>query len=253
MIKLNDKVNVSKNLELGYLGTVVGIYDSEVYKYKVEFNIEGFRRVIDFKEGELVVMRNTCESGINVGDAVELLRKIEKLSMMTPSGEVGVVKEKDVNIHGEEIFLVEHDGREGFFERGEINKLYLVKAIQNIDEYQKLSQRTLNKENIDEYQKLSQRTLNKDLSKVETLNNMIYGLIGESGEVVDAFKKHLFQGHELDINNVKEELGDIMFYIVNLCSQLDLNMSDVLQGNLYKLGKRYPEGFETERSVHRDV
>ena len=52
---------------------------------------------------------------------------------------------------------------------------------------------------INEYQKLAMTTLNKNLSKKEVLINGVMGLCGESGEVIDIVKKHLAQGHELDI------------------------------------------------------
>lgn len=105
---------------------------------------------------------------------------------------------------------------------------------------------------IKEYQEKSKRTLNNDLSHEQLLSNMIFGIVGETGEVVDLLKKHLYQGHELDWFNIREEIGDVMFYIVNLCSLLGTNLDQVLQENYDKLLKRYPEGFEVERSINRE-
>ena len=104
---------------------------------------------------------------------------------------------------------------------------------------------------IKEFQDISFRTMPKNLWFPDILVNMCMGISGESGEVIDLFKKHLFQGHSLDKKKVAEEIGDLMFYIVNLCTLLDLDMRVVLQGNVDKLKKRYPNGFEVEKSINR--
>lgn len=44
-----------------------------------------------------------------------------------------------------------------------------------------------------------------------------------------------------------------MFYIVNLCTMLDIKMEDVLDYNVEKLQKRYPDGFDRKRSINREV
>lgn len=103
-----------------------------------------------------------------------------------------------------------------------------------------------------DYQEKSKRTLNYNLTENEMLSNMIFGIVGETGEVVDILKKYLYQGHELNIEHIAEELGDIMFYIVNLCNLLNLDLETIIEGNYNKLLKRYPEGFSVERSVNRN-
>ena len=102
-----------------------------------------------------------------------------------------------------------------------------------------------------DYQESSQRTLNNNLLKNEQIANMLLGINGEVGEVTDLFKKHFYQGHELEIGKVAEEIGDVMFYIVNLCNLLNLDLEVVIENNYYKLLRRYPEGFEKERSINR--
>ena len=104
---------------------------------------------------------------------------------------------------------------------------------------------------IEEYQRQSKRTLPTNFSDVELIKNMCFGLGGETGEVLDIFKKYFYQGHSLDKNMIIDELGDIMFYIVNLCTLLDISIINVLEHNIEKLNKRYPRGFETERSINR--
>ncbi len=103
-----------------------------------------------------------------------------------------------------------------------------------------------------EYQKLAMTTLNPELNKNDILINGVMGLCGESGEAIDIVKKHLHQGHELDRQKLVNELGDIAWYLAETAYALDVDLDKILEQNIAKLKARYPEGFDTERSVHRD-
>ena len=105
---------------------------------------------------------------------------------------------------------------------------------------------------INEYQKLAMTTLNPALRKKDVLINGVMGLCGESGEAIDIVKKHLAQGHDLDRDALIKELGDIAWYLAETATALDVSLEEVLTRNINKLKKRYPEGFSSERSVHRD-
>ncbi len=102
-----------------------------------------------------------------------------------------------------------------------------------------------------EYQKLAMTTLNPELSKKDVLINGVMGLCGESGEVIDIVKKWLAQGHELDKQKLAKELGDVAWYLAETAYALDIPLDEILQGNLDKLKKRYPEGFRTTDSLNR--
>lgn len=175
--------------------------------------------------------------------------------------------------------------------------------------------------NILDFAKACPRTLNdcKDL-----LTHMEFGIFGEIGEVVDLKKKEFFHGHAKNNDKLMEELGDVLFYCVNLLTLTDplflekfekefplvesidelsnelvfesdydkylmlvlasseilntneekelamliyslilaigvvmrsegLDIEDCFQANVDKLLKRYPNGFETEKSVNRTV
>lgn len=101
------------------------------------------------------------------------------------------------------------------------------------------------------YQELAMRTMNKNAKKEKQIINAALGLAGESGEVADLIKKWQFQGHELSAEKVKNELGDICWYIALMATALDFTLDEVLQMNIDKLKNRYPDGFEVERSIER--
>ena len=105
---------------------------------------------------------------------------------------------------------------------------------------------------INEYQKLALTTLNPELKDKDILINGVMGLCGESGEAIDLVKKHLAQGHELDKEKLAKELGDIAWYLAETAYAIGYPLEDVLQMNIDKLKKRYPEGFCTACSLNRE-
>ena len=104
---------------------------------------------------------------------------------------------------------------------------------------------------INEYQSLAMTTLNPELDKKDVLINGVMGLCGESGEVIDVVKKWLAQGHELNREKILAELGDVAWYLAEVAYALDTPLEEVLEGNINKLKKRYPEGFDTDKSINR--
>ena len=104
-----------------------------------------------------------------------------------------------------------------------------------------------------EYQTMALRTLNPALDKRDVLLNGVMGLCGEAGEAIDLVKKHLHQGHALDREALLKELGDIAWYLAETAHALDADLETVLWGNIDKLRRRYPEGFDTEKSIDRTV
>ena len=105
--------------------------------------------------------------------------------------------------------------------------------------------------NINEYQKLAMQTLNPALTPQEVLMDSALGLCGESGEVADLLKKHLMQGHPFDQNEFAKELGDVAWYLAEAATALGMDLETILQMNIEKLKRRYPEGFDVEKSIHR--
>ena len=74
------------------------------------------------------------------------------------------------------------------------------------------------------------------------LLHMAVGVSGEAGELLDAIKKHVIYQKPLDVENVKEELGDLLFYMSNLMQSVGLSFEEVLQHNVDKLSVRYSSG-----------
>lgn len=105
----------------------------------------------------------------------------------------------------------------------------------------------------DAYQKLAERTAkrtNND-NDVQRYANFGMGLAGEAGETCDYLKKVVFHGHELDKDQLCKELGDVLWYVATLATTAGLSLGEIARANVVKLQLRYPNGFDSERSVNR--
>ena len=96
--------------------------------------------------------------------------------------------------------------------------------------------------------------LTLDQNSAETLHAAM-GMVTEAGELMDAVKKHIIYGAELDMVNVKEELGDLFWYIAIIIRQLggaEL-YSEIQQTNIDKLEARFDGKFSEFRALNRDL
>lgn len=84
------------------------------------------------------------------------------------------------------------------------------------------------------------------------LLNGALGLSGESGEVADLVKKWIFHGHYLDVEKVAEEISDVSWYIAIAAHAIGYTLDDIFRMNIDKLKRRYPDGFDKNRSIHRE-
>ena len=104
----------------------------------------------------------------------------------------------------------------------------------------------------DDYQRAALRTARTDeFDKDKLLLNGVMGLCGESGEVIDLLKKSVFQGHEFDKEEMILELGDCLWYSSLIAHALGCRLSEVMEKNIGKLKKRFPDGFDKARSINR--
>lgn len=98
---------------------------------------------------------------------------------------------------------------------------------------------------LNQYQKLSRKTA----IYPNAGSNYVYpllGLVGETGEVAEKFKKVL-RDNEGAIDNQKKleimaELGDVLWYLSNLAAELDLSLEIIAAKNLEKLNSRKVRG-----------
>jgi NTP pyrophosphatase (non-canonical NTP hydrolase) len=106
----------------------------------------------------------------------------------------------------------------------------------------------------DSYQVLAWRTMRKDLDKEDQILNCALGL-AEVGELQNIIKKAIYHGHgftEATKDKIKDECGDILWYLSCLVFIFDFDLSEVLAFNIRKLEKRYPElEFSIKRSIER--
>ena len=106
---------------------------------------------------------------------------------------------------------------------------------------------------LNEYQAFAQRTSRKDISPDDHLFNGILGLAGETGECADLVKKCFFQDGRDIREDLKDEAGDVLWYVVEVISAMGWTLEEVAKHNVEKLKRRYPEGFSVDRSLHREV
>ena len=84
---------------------------------------------------------------------------------------------------------------------------------------------------------------------IQRLLTASVGISAESGEFMEIVKKMIFQGkpcNEDNLEHLKIELGDIMWYVAQACMALEVDMDEVLDTNIKKLEKRYPDGHFAE-------
>lgn len=84
------------------------------------------------------------------------------------------------------------------------------------------------------------------------LLHAILGVCGEAGEMLDPVKKSMFYGKPLDVDNIKEEAGDLLWYIGGpLCRALGCTLEELARANVAKLQKRYPEKYTDQAAIDR--
>lgn len=105
------------------------------------------------------------------------------------------------------------------------------------------------------YQEKASRTLAAIENGTGILDelHMVLGMQTEVAEIADVYKKHIAYGKELDLTNIKEEIGDALWYFANLCNMRGWDMRDIMATNIAKLEARYEKGFTSEKAINRDL
>ena len=102
--------------------------------------------------------------------------------------------------------------------------------------------------NIKEFQEVSKRTMKWD--EFSHLHCAL-GVAGEVGEVVDIVKKSHFYNKPIDHAHLEEEIGDVMFYMVNLASYYGLDFEEILEDNAKVLEQVKSHSYNDKDAVTR--
>jgi NTP pyrophosphatase (non-canonical NTP hydrolase) len=105
---------------------------------------------------------------------------------------------------------------------------------------------------LERYQELANRSAGAGGEGEQRLIVAALGLAGEAGEFANLVKKMTAHGHPFDTDSLKDELGDVLWYLAEAATSSGLNLGEIAQENVDKLIKRYPEGFSQENSLNRD-
>ena len=103
---------------------------------------------------------------------------------------------------------------------------------------------------MNEYQKAAARTMNPALYREQQAYHALHGMTGEVGEIHSLYQK-AYQGHIIENEHLKKELGDLLWFIAEYCTAMDWTLEEVAQMNIDKLKARYPEGFSEDKSLNR--
>lgn len=103
---------------------------------------------------------------------------------------------------------------------------------------------------LNEYQKQAERTIDRDMGTQAMTLHSLHGMVGEIGEVHSLYQK-MYQGHAVDKEHAKKEIGDLLWFIAEYCTAQGWELDEIAQMNIDKLIKRYPDGFDAKRSINR--
>ena len=103
---------------------------------------------------------------------------------------------------------------------------------------------------LNEYQTAAQRTMDMRRSPRDNGYHALHGMVGEIGEIHSIYQK-FYQGHEIDNDHLKKEVGDLLWFIAEYCTAKGWTLDEVAALNIEKLKARYPKGFDEEHSLHR--
>ena len=89
----------------------------------------------------------------------------------------------------------------------------------------------------EEYQEQARRTQRKDIPLWALREHAMFGLSSEVGEVMGLHQK-VHQGHPLDETALRLEIGDVLWFVAELCDAYGWSMEDVARANIQKLRNR---------------
>ena len=106
---------------------------------------------------------------------------------------------------------------------------------------------TEQKRALKEYQDLCRMTAKRFDTPEKEILTWGLGISGEAGDVASCIKKTF--AHDNDQKQgIRENIGDTLWYAAMICNFFDWDMHDILEENISKLRKRFPDGFTTEKA-----
>lgn len=125
------------------------------------------------------------------------------------------------------------------------------------DLYQKLAGRTECSQSAARQRYIIPRNLSDDRLAGDTelavrFNHGAIGIVKEGGELLSLLEKWLHYGQGLDVERVKDELGDVMWYVALVANCLELSLDEIMEANIRKLSVRYPERYTDLCALNRD-
>lgn len=98
---------------------------------------------------------------------------------------------------------------------------------------------------LSQYQELCKLTAKKFENPEKEILTWCLGIAGEAGDVASCIKKTFAHDNDQSLG-VRENIGDTLWYAAMICNFFSWDLQDILNDNLEKLKKRYPQGFALE-------
>ena len=210
-IEVNDFINSTKDTEDHWLDIFEKILKKEVYE----------------------------ETGLQIKN----IGYVSNLAFIRPNGFSTLIVSLSAEHSSEEIKLNKEELVEHAWVTLEEAKEYdLIENIyEQIEKVHKIKTNN-SKITLQEYQRACDRTVKEFENETRKILTWGLGIAGEAGDVAGCIKKTFI--HKNDVSEgIRENLGDTMWYIAVICNYFKWDLQEIIQENVNKLMKRYPEGF----------
>lgn len=106
---------------------------------------------------------------------------------------------------------------------------------------------------LNDYQAAALRTAPEGTTPYHDLLHGTLGVATEAGELLDVVKKHHAYNKEIDRTNLREEIGDVLWYLALLARSLGTDLDSIAATNVAKLRARYPERYNHHDALNRNL
>lgn len=103
------------------------------------------------------------------------------------------------------------------------------------------------------YQEAALRTAPDGVTPYHDLLHGALGVATEAGELLDVIKKNHAYGRELDHTNIREEIGDVLWYLALLARATGTSLDTIAEANVAKLRARYPNRYNHHHALNRNL